>query len=119
MRLEEIQRALALEVVTGGDQLDTEVSAGYASDLLSDVLANGIPSAIWVTRQTHVNIVAVALMKRLAGILLVHGERPQEDTVEKAQEEGVPILCTPLPSFEIIGRLYALGIRGLAPDAQD
>lgn len=112
MRLEEIKSALQLEVATCEDKLDTDVSGGYSSDLLSDVLAHGKPGDLWVTRQTHANIVAVALMKRLSGILIVHGERPQADTIEKAREEGVPILCSPLPCFEVIGRMYLMGVGG-------
>jgi hypothetical protein len=32
--------------------------------------------------------------------------------VQRAEEEGVPILCTPLPTYEVVGRLYRLGIHG-------
>ncbi|HBN09086.1 MAG TPA: serine kinase [Cyanobacteria bacterium UBA8530] len=118
MRLEEIRQALDLEVAAGEERLDTEVSSGYASDLLSDVLAHGLPGALWVTRQTHANIVAVALMKKLAGILLVHGEKPQEDTLLKAREEHVPVLCSQMPSFEVIGRMYGLGLGSGQVNAQ-
>jgi len=56
--------------------------------------------------------VAVAVLQSLAGIILVGGRQPEEDTLERANKEQIPILTTKLSAFEIAGRLYELGIRG-------
>jgi len=56
--------------------------------------------------------VAIAVMRDLSGILLVNGAQPDPDTVEKAVEKMVPIFGTSLPTFEIVGRLYQLGVIG-------
>lgn len=113
MKLSEIIQRLQLEVIAGGGSLLREVNGGYASDLLSDVIANAQESDLWVTLQTHQNIIAVASMKELAGIVLVNGREPEVDTLEKAREENVPLLVSPLPAFELIGRLYKLGVSGM------
>jgi len=63
-----------------------------------------------------VNIVAVASMKELSGIVLVNGREPDEDTLEKAEAEGIPIMVSGLPAFELIGRLYGLGLRGVGAE---
>jgi hypothetical protein len=112
MKLKELAERLTLELTTPNAPMEAEVKTGYASDLLSDVLANSIEGDLWVTRQTHLNIVAIAVMRDLSGILLVNGSQPDPDTLEKAAEKMVPILRTPLPTFEIVGRLYQLGIAG-------
>ena len=88
------------------------MTGGYASDLLSDVIGNSREGDLWVTLQVHVNIVAVAVMKDLAGIVLVGGREPDEDTIEKAEAEGVPIAVTALSAFDVVGKLYELGLRG-------
>ena len=113
MNLKEIVDKLALKVAAAGDKLDHEVTGGYASDLLSDVMANSREGDIWVTLQVHPNIIAVATLKDLAGIVIVQGKKPEAQTVEKAQQEGVPLLVSELQTFEIIGRLYNLGISGM------
>jgi serine kinase of HPr protein (carbohydrate metabolism regulator) len=113
MKLEEIVRKLDLEVVSGEENLDREVTRGYASDLMSDVIANAGKSDIWVTLQTHLNIVAVASMKELAGIVLINGRRPEPETLKRAVQEEMPILISPLPTFEVVGRLYSYGITGM------
>ena len=113
MKLQEVIQKLNLSVRSAKNSLDCEVTRGYASDLLSDVLANGEEGDLWITLQVHQNIVAVASMKNLAGIILVNGREPEEDTIEKAQAENIVIMVTELPTFELAGRLYELGITGM------
>lgn len=112
LKLSELVEKLELEIRTGANRLDVAVTRGYASDLMSDVMANAAEGDLWVTLQTHQNIVAVAVMKALAGIILVSGREPQEETLRKAEAEGVPILISKMPTFELVGRLFELGISG-------
>lgn len=113
MKLHEVAQRAELEVKTAADHLDVEVTGGHAADLLSTVMANAMEGDVWVTWHVHPNIVAVALVARLAAIILVAGRQPEEETARKADEEGVPILVSRLPAFEIIGRLHGMGISGL------
>ena len=108
MTLAEIARALNLQVRSGEDKLDVEVRGGYVGDLLSDVMANSKEGDIWITRQVHQNIVAVASLKDHAGIILVQGCEPAADTLEKAGKEKIPIMVSALPAFEAIGQVYNL-----------
>jgi len=110
--LSEIAEKLDLSVRAGEDALTSEVRGGYASDLLSDVIAHAREGDLWVTLQAHQNTVAVADMKGLAGIVLVNGREPEADTLKKAVEENVPLLVSEFPAFELAGRLYQMGLRG-------
>ena len=67
-KLREIVTAVGLTVRTAPQRLDAEVTGGYASDLLSCVLAKAQQGNLWVTLQAHPNIVAVASLLDLAGI---------------------------------------------------
>lgn len=113
MTVFDIVNFFRLTIRTGENQLNEEVTGGYASDLLSDVIAHSRKGNIWVTIQTHPNIVAVATMKELAGIILTGGREPDSDTLQKAEEEGIPILVSPLFTFELVGKLYQMGISGM------
>lgn len=108
MQLDALVRELGLKVRCAGEKLGREVRGGYVGDLLSDVMANSKEGDIWITRQVHQNIVAVASLKELAGIILIQGSEPAPDTKAKADAEGIPILVTELPAFEIVGRIYQL-----------
>ncbi len=92
------------------------MTGGHASDLLSDVIGNSREGDIWITLQVHVNVVAVASMKELSGIILVNGREPDGDTIEKAEAEGIPVMVSGLPAFELVGRLYGLGLRGVSAE---
>jgi len=106
--LESVVKALNLKVKSAEDNLKTEIQGGYTGDLLSDVMANSKEGDVWITRQVHQNIVAVASRKEHVGIILVQGSEPAKDTLEKAVKSGVPIMVSDLPCFELTGRLYAL-----------
>jgi serine kinase of HPr protein (carbohydrate metabolism regulator) len=108
MKLMEIVEKLQLKVLTAKDRLDEEVTGGYTSDLLSDVIANSKEGNLWITLQTHQNTIAVAKLKDLAGIIIVNNREPDEDTLGKAQEENIPLLCSEEMAFDISGKLYEL-----------
>lgn len=113
MTLEELCRQLSLGVRTAAGKLGTEVTGGYAADLLSCVMAKAQEGNIWVTLQSHPNIVAVASLLDLAGVIITEGMIPDATTVEKAEEKGVPILTTELTTFTVVGRLFELGVPGV------
>ncbi len=115
MTVFDIVKLFELKMRTGKDRLHEKVTGGFAGDLLSDVIAHSRKGNIWITIQTHPNIVAVATMKELSGIILAGGREPDGDTVQKAEEEGMPILVSPLLTFELVGRLYQVGISGTSP----
>jgi predicted transcriptional regulator len=108
MKLNEIIKKLNLKVLTAKDKLETEVSGGYTSDLLSDVMANSREGNLWVTLQTHLNIIAVAKLKDLAGIIIVNSRQPDQETMRKAEEEKVPLLATESTAFKVSGELFKL-----------
>ncbi len=108
MKLRHLVERLDLGVLCGEDKLGNEVSGGYVGDLLSDVMANSSKGNIWITRQSHQNIVAVASLREHAAIILALGKKPDDDTIEKATREGIPVLATDRPGFEIAGQIYAL-----------
>ncbi len=112
MKVEALIKSLRLDVKAGGNQLQQEVTGGYVGDLLSDVIAHSSKGNVWVTIQTHPNIIAVASMKELAAIILAGGREPDLETLKKAEEEEIPVLSSLLPAFELVGRLYQTGVAG-------
>ena len=100
----------AAELKAGEKGLEREVLCGYCGDLLSDVMANSQPGAVWLTVQSHQNIIAVAVLRELAAIVLVNGRSPDEDTRSKAEEESIPLLVTSLSAYDLACRMRESGI---------
>lgn len=112
MTLQDIITSLDLEVLTQpGDFSRVEPAGGYASDLLSCVLAGAEHEGLWVTLQAHLNIVAVAALLELKAVIITEGARPDEATLAKANAEGVTLLATPRRTYEVVGRLWEMGLR--------
>ncbi len=112
LKLDKIIKELDLTILTRAADLSSITpSSGYTSDLLSCVMAGAAHQGIWVTLQAHNNIGAVAALLELSAVIITEGAVPDEATVGKANEEGVVLLSSQLSSFEIVGRLWQLGLR--------
>jgi predicted transcriptional regulator len=108
MDLNTLIKNLGLQVNTRDVKLDRAITGAYVSDLLSDVIANAKEGNLWLTLQVHPNIIAVATLKELSGIILVNGRLPEEETLKKAEEENIPLLTSKLSAFQVAGKLYQL-----------
>ncbi len=107
-KVNEIVNALNLEILSGEKGLDREVTGGYVCDLLSDVMGNSKEGQIWITLQTHKNVMAIASLRDLAAVILINGLKPDEDTAKQSEIEGIPILGTKEAAFETSGKLFNL-----------
>lgn len=108
MKVRELVEKLDLTVLSGAEGLDNEIDGGYVSDLLSDVMGHADAGQIWITLQTHKNVMAIASLKDLSAIILVKGYKPEEDTMKQSNTEAIPILGTDADTFEIAGKIYNL-----------
>ena len=108
MVVSDLVEQFGLVTYSGGEGMDRQVSGGYASDLLSDVMGNALEGQVWITLQTHKNVMAIASLKDLAAVILVKDHAPDEDAAVQSDAEGVPILGTSRQTFEMVGELYEL-----------
>jgi predicted transcriptional regulator len=106
MKVSDLVKKYNLKVFSGKEGLNNEISGGYVSDLLSDVMGNAAENEVWITLQTHQNVMAIASLKDLAAVILVKGLEPDDDTLEHSNEEGVPLLGTSMQTFDMAGKLY-------------
>jgi hypothetical protein len=113
MKLQQVIEKLNLTLLTDPkDFSEIETTEGYASDLLSCVMSGAPHGSLWVTLQAHTNIVAVAALLELAAIIISEGAAPDENTIKKANDEGITLLSSPASTFSIVGQLSRLGIEG-------
>jgi serine kinase of HPr protein (carbohydrate metabolism regulator) len=112
MTLQEIINQLNLTILTENKNFNEVIpTTGYASDLLSCVMAGAKHQGIWVTLQAHINIVAVAALLDLSAVIITEDAQPDEATISKANEQAITLLSTPRPTFEIVGVLWEQGLR--------
>jgi hypothetical protein len=113
MTLEQIIEELDLELLTAPkDFSKITPTTGYVSDMLSRVMACAPrDGTVWVTLQSHTNIVAVGAVLGLSAIIISEGETPDQETIAKANEVSITLLATEKPTFYVAGHLWRLGLR--------
>jgi hypothetical protein len=112
MNLQQIADELSLTSFTESKEFsEITPTSGYCSDLLSCVMTGAKSNGIWVTLQAHSNIVAVAALLEVSAIIITEGATPEESTINKANDENIILLGTTKGNFEVIGKLWELGLK--------
>lgn len=106
MKIQELETLLdgRWEHKTNGE---TEIAAGFTSDLLSDVMGNAPEDSVLVTIQAHKNTIAVATLAGIVALVICSNRPIPEDMLAAAKQEGVAVLVTQHNQFEATGRIYA------------
>lgn len=102
MDVKTLSAKMDLKLLAGESGLENEIEGGHVGDLLSFVMSHAKEKNIWVTIQGHINSVAVASLLGLSAIILSENVIPDEEMIKKANEEGIPVLVTPMTSFDTI-----------------
>jgi predicted transcriptional regulator len=110
MQASDLSTQFNLTVVAGKDGLDREITGGHCGDLLSEVMANAPVGCVWLTIQGHRNIIAVAILREMAAVILTGGNVPDDATRAKADEEKIPIMLSDQRTYDLAGQLYAAGV---------
>jgi len=91
---------------------DFQLEGCYIGDLLSNVMGNAKTGQVWLTVMTNVNVVAVAQLLDLSGIVLLEGNRFDGDALQRASLEGIPVFMTPDNAYDTAIRLHGTGLPG-------
>lgn len=111
MTLDKIIEELGLKILTDVKDFSSIIPThGYVSDMLSCVMTGAKNHSIWITLQAHNNIVAVACLLNIAAVIITEGAKPDDETIKKANEEGIVLLSTEKNSFWIVGKLWQAGL---------
>ena len=87
---------------------DNEISRGMVCDMLSHAMAHGkARTAV----QTHMTAVAIATQCSMACIIWPDGIAADMLSAQRAEHEGIAIICSPLSAYEIAGIMHKAGIQ--------
>ena len=100
MKLKDILTLPECRVLAEGDP-QRELSRVFCCDLLSIAMGKAPADGVWVTVMGNRNTLAVASLTDTACIVLAEGVSLDEGSLAKAEEEGIAVLSTDLPSFDI------------------
>jgi len=109
MKLQELINKIALKVLTVVE--DKDITGVFISDMLSDVMSSAQSGNLWVTVQSHKNIISAANLIDISAIIVTHNKDVPKDTIELANRYKVVILSSPLTTFELASKLLESGIK--------
>ncbi|MDD3275973.1 MAG: hypothetical protein PHP93_02865 [Kiritimatiellales bacterium] len=79
---------------------DNEITGGYTSDLLSDVMAHLTEGDALITIQAHKNTVAVASLTGASAVIFCHGRNVSLDVIETAAKEKIALFVSSGSQYE-------------------
>ena len=110
MKLQTILELPDCRVLSPG-RPERDVSRVFCCDLLSIAMSRAPSDSVWVTVMGNKNTVAVASLTDVACIVLAEGVSMDKDSLEKASEEGIAVLSTEFPVFDMALNIYKAGME--------
>jgi predicted transcriptional regulator len=108
MTTQELSEKIGLKTLSKFE--DRDVNGVFVSDMISDVMAGAQSGNLWLTVQTHKSIVPAANLVDVSAVIITSGKEVPQDTIDLASKYSIAILSTDLPTFDLIGKLYSLGL---------
>ena len=88
------------------DVFDKPITGVFISDMVSDVMAGAAAGALWVTTQTHKNVVAAANLVDISAVIVTRGKAVPNETLEMATRAELTIFSTDLETYDFVGKLH-------------
>jgi len=102
----ELSNELGLKKLSG--DTDRNVASCYVSDLLSRVLGGCQSGDVWITVQSSLNMVAVAMMTDASCVILPEGLTAADSVIEKADDEGLIIYTSAETAYDLAVKISKL-----------
>jgi serine kinase of HPr protein (carbohydrate metabolism regulator) len=107
--LKNVVDKLQLDLINEAD-LNKEVNGCYIGDLLSNVMARAKEGDLWITIQGHQNVIAVALLTEVSGVIICENMEIDENTVNRAKKKEINLFKSNLSAYELVNKLANLGV---------
>ena len=111
MTVHEIAKVLDARWLCCEEEGDRVIHTGFASDMMSDVLAYVQEDTLLLTGLVNSQSIRTAEMLDLPCVVFVRGKNPHKDAILRAKQLGMPALSTQYTMFEACGRLFAAGLK--------
>ncbi len=106
MNVKDLVKLNNWKLINENDGLNREVKGAFVGDLLSFVMGNGEPDNAWITIQSHLNVIAVAMLREFSCIIFVDGANVTQDMIDKANEENLILIQSDSSAYDSAIKLY-------------
>ena len=110
MKIKEIVAILDAEVVCGFSNLEDEITCGFASDLMSDVLTLDTDKMVLVTGLANMQTIRTVEMVDINCIVFVRNKQVTPEMLGLAKDEGLVLLQCRYSMYNAVGKLFTAGL---------
>ncbi|MEG0240160.1 DRTGG domain-containing protein [Anaerorhabdus sp.] len=110
MKVSELVQKTGWNNISTDDSMQKEITGVYVGDLLSWVMGKGEQGQAWITVQSHINVIAVAVLLEFSCVIIADEVSVPDDVLAKAKEENLAIITTNSSSYECTRKLIELGL---------
>ncbi len=110
MKVSELAKTTNWQLFANSDSQDKEIKGVYVGDLLSWVMGHGQHDQAWITIQAHSNVIAVAVLKEFACLIICENSEVSTDFIKQAMLEDIPLFVSGQSAYEVCKTLIKLGI---------
>ncbi len=110
MKLRELVAGTGLSATSGCVEeasLEAEVTGVIVGDVLSSIMHHARHGQVWVTVRCTPNVIAVAVFKKLAAVIVAEGQ-VDDLALNLARREGVAVFVTTRSVFDVAGGLWSV-----------
>lgn len=113
MTIDEVTRIVDGYIISGNNSGAYEVTYGFASDLMSDVLTVTAEQALLITGLSNAQTIRTSMMSDIRVILFVRNKRVTAEMQALADENDIVLLGCGYSMFRAAGELYRAGLKAL------
>ncbi|MBG0766501.1 DRTGG domain-containing protein [Sphaerochaeta halotolerans] len=111
MKLKDIIACVDGHLICGESHLEDEITRGFASDLMSDVLTILEDDILLITGLSNNQAIRTAEMSDIKNILLVRNKKPSQNMIDMAQELNISLSYTSYSLFKASALLFNEGLK--------
>lgn len=110
MKIKEIAEILEAKLLCGSEFIDNEITRGFASDLMSDVLTLDTDKMVLITGLANVQTIRTVEMSEVNCIVFVRNKKVTSEMLRLARLEGLVLMECEYSMFKAVGKLYSAGL---------
>ena len=112
MTVKEIADILEANIISNPKERDIDIKSACSTDMMSAVLYYHTPNSLLITSLNQPQVIRTAEIAGIKTIVFVLNKKPDQHTVEHAENKNISLLITPLCMYSASGRLYQAGLPG-------
>ncbi|MFA6949946.1 MAG: hypothetical protein WCQ70_04600 [Lentimicrobiaceae bacterium] len=110
MKIREVVDILGAKVVSGQNNLNSEVEYAFASDLMSDVLTIEKDNILLLTGLANLQTIRTAEMSDISNIIFVRQKKATPEMIQLAEENDMILVECDYSMYRASGLLYSAGL---------